>query len=399
MTMQDAERLADAPKNDSPRREEENKQNWNPSPRPATASRRSSGRIDAAVSAAHPLPHLPQDDHAHAVATVECCFRELGMTERTISMTALRERGALLRRQARSGTAYSCGSRTAAQPPGVATAGTLTYGEVPPAEALRVIAAAGPKPGEIFCDLGSGRGQLVLAVQQRWRHVLKESRGVEALPGLVDLAVEAASRLEPQPQAREMLTAPLPSPLPGPSPATRGAATGAAAINAAFNAATGAADSSSAATSAASMATATSLAAAVTSSAATSSAAANAPPSAALARAATCIATFHLSDFFVRPDRLWLDADIVWITATCFPDEWFYHRGALAALLQRLKPGARVCVRSTHTQCHAQCMCTRHCERSLFSLARVLDCVCGAQVRADTQPLRRARPAASHRGF
>ena len=45
---------------------------------------------------------------------------------------------------------------------------------------------------QVFCDLGSGRGQVVLAMQARWAHVLKECRGIEALPGLVELSKRAA---------------------------------------------------------------------------------------------------------------------------------------------------------------------------------------------------------------
>ena len=57
-----------------------------------------------------------------------------------------------------------------------------------------------------------------------------------------------------------------------------------------------------------------------------------------------CVVSFHAADLFVDAERLWLDADIVWITATCFPQEWFAVGGALTKLILRLKPGARICL-------------------------------------------------------
>ena len=55
-----------------------------------------------------------------------------------------------------------------------------------------------------------------------------------------------------------------------------------------------------------------------------------------------CKFTWLCADF-LRDNDSWLDADIVWITATMFPT-WLERGAALATLLQRLKVGARICL-------------------------------------------------------
>lgn len=145
------------------------------------------------------------DVDAEAANHVDRIYEELGLTHRVIANLSMRERGKMLRRLhgnpfmaspicRPSSAAASSGSRA-----GVATPGALTYGEIPASEALRIVGkAVGARQGggrEVFCDLGSGRGQVVLAVYRRWTDHFAECRGIEALSGLVELSSRASAAM------------------------------------------------------------------------------------------------------------------------------------------------------------------------------------------------------------
>ena len=143
---------------------------------------------------------LPRDIAASTsidmvAAFIEAAYESIGATPREVSRVNARERAALKRRSEpfRGGQATS--SAIVTPPAGVRTPGVLMYGEVPPDQALRVLEQAEPKAGDILVDLGSGKGQVVLSAWQRWGSLLKECRGIEALPGMVDLSYQAAERL------------------------------------------------------------------------------------------------------------------------------------------------------------------------------------------------------------
>ena len=236
------------------------------------------------------------DESSEAAAAVDRVYDELGMKYEAVAKINVRERGQLLGQLnspfARPQTAFSRRSTASAfssfssSIDGVGTPGTLTYGEVSCAECLRVVAKANPQAGEIFCDLGSGRGQVVLAVQQRWGRLLKACYGIEALSGLVDISKRAAARLEADASGE-----------------AGGEASGEAGGEASGEVAAGGGRRTP----------------------------------------ATCEIAFHASDFLANDD-LWLKADIVYVVATCFPSEWFTAHGALGRRFARLKPGARVCM-------------------------------------------------------
>lgn len=61
---------------------------------------------------------------------------------------------------------------------------TLTYGEFPLDFFVKLISAAKLEPGDVFCDLGSGCGRLVLAAALLWPDTLSISRGIEISPDL-----------------------------------------------------------------------------------------------------------------------------------------------------------------------------------------------------------------------
>lgn len=134
-----------------------------------------------------------------AASFVDGIYEALGITHRMVANLSMRERGQMLRRLNNPfapGRALRPSSAARLSPnDGVTIPGTLTYGEISAAEAMRIMAKAEPKQGEVFCDLGSGRGQVVLAMRARWAHVLKECRGIEALPGLVELSKRAAETM------------------------------------------------------------------------------------------------------------------------------------------------------------------------------------------------------------
>lgn len=76
----------------------------------------------------------------------------------------------------------------------------LTYGECTPEAVAHILTVAGAKPGEVFYDLGSGTGKMV--VYAAFLVPLKKSVGVELLPELHDAAALAGDRYrkEIQPQ-------------------------------------------------------------------------------------------------------------------------------------------------------------------------------------------------------
>jgi hypothetical protein len=55
---------------------------------------------------------------------------------------------------------------------------------------------------------------------------------------------------------------------------------------------------------------------------------------------------FSCADF-LKQDLSWMDADIIWVTATCFPDSWMSAKGVLGSKFSQLKAGTRVCL-TTH---------------------------------------------------
>lgn len=67
------------------------------------------------------------------------------------------------------------------------------YGEVPLLTCQQILEFANPKKG-LFCDLGSGTGRLVLAMQLLGN--FRKSAGVEILPGLHNQAIKVHQFLE-----------------------------------------------------------------------------------------------------------------------------------------------------------------------------------------------------------
>ena len=76
----------------------------------------------------------------------------------------------------------------------------LTYGECTPEAVAEILALTGAKPGEVFYDLGSGTGKMV--VYAAFLVALKKSVGIELLPELHEAAqmVGERYRKEIQPQ-------------------------------------------------------------------------------------------------------------------------------------------------------------------------------------------------------
>lgn len=70
---------------------------------------------------------------------------------------------------------------------------SLTYGELPLSSFLTLMERAKPKAGEVFVDLGSGTGRLVLAAAMLWP--FERSVGIEKLPSLMQAAKTAESRI------------------------------------------------------------------------------------------------------------------------------------------------------------------------------------------------------------
>lgn len=77
---------------------------------------------------------------------------------------------------------------------------SLTYGECTPAGVGAILAAVNPKPGEVFYDLGSGTGKML--IYAAFLHPFSKVVGVELLPELHEAAVEIGKRYkeEIQPQ-------------------------------------------------------------------------------------------------------------------------------------------------------------------------------------------------------
>lgn len=80
----------------------------------------------------------------------------------------------------------------------------LTYGECTPEAVEHLMTITGAKPGEVFYDLGSGTGKMV--VYAAFLVPLKKSVGVELLPELHDAAKMVGDRYisEIQPQLEDM---------------------------------------------------------------------------------------------------------------------------------------------------------------------------------------------------
>jgi len=73
---------------------------------------------------------------------------------------------------------------------------TLTYGEFPLELFTQLLSAAEPQPGDIFCDVGSGCGRLVLAAAFLWPDTLRGARGIEISPDLHAAAQRLCSEQE-----------------------------------------------------------------------------------------------------------------------------------------------------------------------------------------------------------
>ena len=143
----------------------------------------------------------------------------------------------------------------------------MTYGEIGCSEALRVLELTGvrPRAGEVFCDLGCGRGQIVLGAWCKWKHTLSSCFGIDALNGLIQVAESVSSSVRSNRVLDEV-------------------------------------DDDDAEL------------------------------------------RFRCADFFAE-DSEWLSADILWITSTTYPSEWFeYPGGALSKRLLKLKIGSRICI-------------------------------------------------------
>jgi hypothetical protein len=69
----------------------------------------------------------------------------------------------------------------------------LTYGEFPLASVARLLSQLPLGPDDVFVDLGSGGGRLVLGVSMLWPQ-LRACMGMELLPELHALAVEVRAR-------------------------------------------------------------------------------------------------------------------------------------------------------------------------------------------------------------
>ena len=70
----------------------------------------------------------------------------------------------------------------------------LTYGECTPEAVERILAVTGAAPGEVFYDLGSGTGKMV--VYAAFLAPFKKVVGIELLPELHEAAVEVGKRYD-----------------------------------------------------------------------------------------------------------------------------------------------------------------------------------------------------------
>ncbi len=68
----------------------------------------------------------------------------------------------------------------------------LTYGECTPEAVEHILTITGAKPGEVFCDLGSGTGKMV--IYAAFLAPFKKSIGIELLPELHMAAEHVAER-------------------------------------------------------------------------------------------------------------------------------------------------------------------------------------------------------------
>lgn len=78
---------------------------------------------------------------------------------------------------------------------------SLTYGEILPDTFTEILAAANPKPNEVFYDLGSGTGKAVFcaALLYDWR----KACGVELLPALYDASRSQLQKLNTLPEVKK----------------------------------------------------------------------------------------------------------------------------------------------------------------------------------------------------
>ena len=79
----------------------------------------------------------------------------------------------------------------------------LTYGECTPEGVGAILAAVSPQPGEVFYDLGSGTGKML--IYAAFLHPFSKVVGIELLPELNEVAMEVGARYtrEIQPQFKD----------------------------------------------------------------------------------------------------------------------------------------------------------------------------------------------------
>lgn len=80
---------------------------------------------------------------------------------------------------------------------------TYTYGEVTFYSFVRMLEKADPKPGEIFCDLGSGAGKPVIIAGLVFDFA--KAYGIEKLDNLYDLSLNILDKLHNLPERLEKL--------------------------------------------------------------------------------------------------------------------------------------------------------------------------------------------------
>lgn len=79
---------------------------------------------------------------------------------------------------------------------GQVDAGDLTYGEFSLDFFCRLLDMCSPRDGDVFCDVGSGTGRLVLAAAAMMPSTLSVCRGIEILPSLHQAAQKANQRAQ-----------------------------------------------------------------------------------------------------------------------------------------------------------------------------------------------------------
>jgi len=85
-------------------------------------------------------------------------------------------------------------------PGGVPLAGDgLVYGEFDATFFARLLAAAQPRQGDIFVDVGSGVGRLILTAALLWPSAWANCHGIELLPELHGAAIDARVRFDALP--------------------------------------------------------------------------------------------------------------------------------------------------------------------------------------------------------